>query len=83
VAEDILDVLTRFHREVFLPDFEKVIEERISVQTSTFCLEMLSHFEEIHRRFDRLESLESDDRASVDGPSQQKMRAPFGARIRS
>jgi chromosome segregation ATPase len=52
MAEDLLSVLTRFHSEVVLPDIERIVDTRITPLRQ----EMLSHFDAIYRRFDRLES---------------------------
>jgi predicted nucleic acid-binding Zn-ribbon protein len=49
--EDLLRVLTRFHQEVLVPDIERIFEERLA----PFRGEVLSHFDAIYRRFDRLE----------------------------
>jgi hypothetical protein len=56
MADDLLGVLTRFHREVVLPDIERIVDERISSEIAPFWQEMLSHFDAIHKRFDRLET---------------------------
>lgn len=51
MADDLLKVLTRFHREVMLPDVERVVgdaERRIRD-------EMLTHFDGVYKRLDRLE----------------------------
>jgi hypothetical protein len=52
-GDEILKVLTRFHRQTFLPDFERVLDERVG--PVALRGEMLSHFDTINRRFDRLE----------------------------
>jgi hypothetical protein len=49
--EEVFEVLTRFYREVFLPDFERIVSRVMAEQD----LRMNSHFAEMHRRFDRLE----------------------------
>jgi hypothetical protein len=51
MAEDLPSVLTRFHGEVVLPDIERVLDARIAPLRQ----EMLSHFDAIYRRFERLE----------------------------
>ena len=52
MADDLLQVLTRFHREVVLPDLERVVDARISPLRE----EMLANFDAVFRRLDRLES---------------------------
>ena len=52
MAEDLFQVLTRFHREVVLPD----LDSRIGVKIDTLRDEMLSHFDAVYKRLDRLES---------------------------
>src|SRR5512135_534573 len=51
MGDDLIPILTRFHREIVLPDIERVVgnavgdlERRLNV-----------HFDEIYRRLDRLE----------------------------
>ena len=45
-------MLTRFHREVVMPDMERAIDERVGGLRN----EMLTHFDGIYQRFDRLET---------------------------
>ena len=52
MADDLLQVLTRFHREVVLPDLERVVDARIGPLRE----EMLSNFDAIYKKLDRLES---------------------------
>jgi phage shock protein A len=52
MAEDLLRVLTRFHREVVLPDLERVVEGRLAPLRE----EMLANFDAVFKRLDRLES---------------------------
>ncbi len=52
MAEDLLGVLTRFHREVVVPDLERVVDARIAPLRE----EMLANFEAVFKRLDRLES---------------------------
>lgn len=56
VADDLLQVLTRFHREVVLPDIERVVDERLDARISSLREEMLSNFDAIYKKLDRLES---------------------------
>jgi chromosome segregation ATPase len=52
MADDLLGVLTRFHREVVVPDLERIVDERIAPLRE----EMLANFDAVFRRLDRLES---------------------------
>ena len=54
--KDFLSVLAKFHREVFVPDFERILDAHFNVGLTPFRGEMLSHFDAIYKRFDRLES---------------------------
>ena len=46
----LLSELERFHREVFLPDFERVVERLITPRFD----EMRGHFDAIDHRLDKL-----------------------------
>ena len=52
----MLRLLTRFHREVVVPDIERIVDARSGIKIEALQNEMFSHFDEIYRRFDRLES---------------------------
>ena len=52
MADELLTVLTRFHREVVVPDIQTLVGDRIE----SLRAEMLSGFDAIYQRFDRLES---------------------------
>ena len=52
MSDDLLNVLTRFHREVVVPDIERIVEAKIT----PFREEMLANFDAVFRRLDRLES---------------------------
>ena len=59
MPDELLSVLTRFHREVVVPDIERIVGESVGgvdSRLSALRQEMLSHFDGIHKRFDRLES---------------------------
>jgi hypothetical protein len=56
VSDDLLSVLTRFHREVVLPDIERIVGERLDAKITPLREEMLANFDAIYKRFDRLES---------------------------
>ncbi|HEV7487524.1 MAG TPA: hypothetical protein VGQ65_17795 [Thermoanaerobaculia bacterium] len=52
----MLQVLTQFHREVVIPDVERIVEEAINTSVGSLRNDMYSHFDAIHVRFNRLES---------------------------
>jgi len=55
VPDELLVVLTRFHREVLLPDLQRLetrLDERIDARFDEFN----GHFDAIYQRFDRLET---------------------------
>jgi hypothetical protein len=59
MAEELYGVLMRFHREVVVPDIERIVDDRIgSVDGRVAGLrnETLTHFDEVYKRFDRLET---------------------------
>lgn len=49
--QELLTVLTGFHREVFLPDMERIVSRVVG----DVELRMNRRFAEMHRRLDRLE----------------------------
>ena len=52
MADDLLPLLTRFHREIVAPDIERIVgnaEQRINAKLD-------SHLDAIYTRFDRLET---------------------------
>ena len=55
MTEDEKEILMRFHREVFLPDFERIFDS-LSGSLELLRKDMRAGFAEFHRRFDRLES---------------------------
>ena len=66
MADDLLSVLTRFHRDVVLPDLERVVDERLEGIIQPLRDEMLSNFDAVFERLDRLESEYQVLRAAVD-----------------
>ena len=56
MPEDLFGVLMRFHREVALPDIERLIDERLTLRIEPLRNEMLTNFDAVYHRFDRLES---------------------------
>jgi hypothetical protein len=56
MKNDVLQLLTRYHREVMLPDVQRIVEDSIDKSVGAFRNDMYSHFDAMHARFDRLES---------------------------
>lgn len=54
MADELFEVLTRFHREIVLPDLVEKID-KVHDQVGSVRGEVLAHFDEMYRRFDRLE----------------------------
>jgi len=52
VADDLLPILTRFQRDVLLPDVKRIVGEAVGALEGR----MNAHFDAIYRRFDRLET---------------------------
>jgi hypothetical protein len=71
MSDDLLKVLTRFHREVVVPDIDRLVDERISKTDKKFD-EILTHFDAIYQRFDRLDLTrrrEGREEVPIDGPA--------------
>lgn len=56
MAEDLLNVLTRFHREVVVPDVERIVERVVDAKVTPLREEMLANFDAVLKRLDQLES---------------------------
>jgi hypothetical protein len=59
VADDLIPVLTRFHREVLLPDVKRIVGEavgQLQTEMNERFVEVNGRFEAIYKRFDRLET---------------------------
>ena len=54
MAEELFSVLTKFHREVVVPDIQRIVGA--AVAPCALRDETLSHFDAIYKRSDRLES---------------------------
>lgn len=52
MADDLYSVLTRFHREVFLPDFERILKHREPIDRLRD--DMLAQFGRIARKMDQV-----------------------------
>ncbi len=57
MGDDLLPILTRFHREIVLPDIERVVERVVEDRTRSRFDDIDRHFDEIYKRFDRLERI--------------------------
>ena len=59
MAEDLLAILSRFHREVLLPDLERLLTvgaDSLLHEMNERFAEVFRRFDAIHERFDRLET---------------------------
>jgi hypothetical protein len=57
MADDLYDVLMRFHRQVVQPEFEELRGEMREMRGEMVTRsEMLSYMDDIYKRFDRLEA---------------------------
>jgi polyhydroxyalkanoate synthesis regulator phasin len=54
VPDDLIPILAKFHREVVLPDMQRIARE-LRAEMDTRAREMNGHFDAIYKRFDRLE----------------------------
>jgi septal ring factor EnvC (AmiA/AmiB activator) len=56
MKNDVLQLLTRYHREVMLPDVQRIVDDAIDKSVGALRNDMYSHFDAMYVRFDRLES---------------------------
>lgn len=56
VAEDLVPVLAKFHREVLLPDVKRVVAEAVEASERRLRDEMQTGFDALAQRLDRLET---------------------------
>lgn len=56
MKDDMLQLLTRFHREVLIPDVQRIVEDAIEKSVGSLRNEMNKHFDDMYVRFGRLES---------------------------
>ena len=61
MADDLIPVLTRFHRDVVLRDIQRIVGEAVGGLETR----MNAHFEAVDQRFDRLERIHSGFRAKA------------------
>jgi hypothetical protein len=55
VGEDLIPILTRFHREIVLPDIQRVVGE-LRLEMNERFAGLDAHFDAIYQRFDKLET---------------------------
>lgn len=68
MANELWNTLMRFHREIALPDVERLLDTRIGrvdERIDALADQMLTHFDAIYVRFERLESEYHSVRAAV------------------
>jgi chromosome segregation ATPase len=56
MPDDVLQVLTRFHYEVVLPDVQRIVEDAIGTSVGSLRNEMCDLFDGMYVRMDRSES---------------------------
>ena len=56
MPDELFSILMRFHREVVLPDIERIVGGVVDSRVTALRDEMLSNFDAVYKRFDRLES---------------------------
>lgn len=59
MANELWDTLLRFHREITVPDIVEIVDSRTDGLRATIASlrnEMLTHFDAVYQRLDRLES---------------------------
>ena len=67
MAEDLYQTLMRFHREIAVPDIERIVDSRVT----PFRDEVMTHLDGLWKRFDRLESEYYALKAAVDRVEQR------------
>jgi hypothetical protein len=65
-VEDLVQVLTKFHREIVVPDIERIVGNAIEGSERRLRDEMHAGFDALAQRLDRLEL-----KARVDGLQEQ------------
>ena len=56
MSEELVSVLARFHREVVLPDIERVVAERVAGLVNPRFDAIDGHFDSVYHRLERLET---------------------------
>src|SRR5262245_50252612 len=52
VGDDLIPILTRFHRDVLLPEFRQIVRDEVG----SLRVEVTAHFDAIYKRFEKLET---------------------------
>ncbi len=65
LSAELLNVLTRFHRDVVVPDIERIFDERFEARITPFRNEVMTNFDAVYARFDRLEAEYASLKAAV------------------
>ena len=65
MADELLNTLLRFHREVAVPDIERIVGNIVEPKITALRDEMITSFDAVHKRFDRLESEYESIKAAV------------------
>ena len=55
MAEDLITILTKFHREIVVPDMQQMFADLRGEMNERFS-EVYGHFDAIYQRLDRLET---------------------------
>lgn len=69
MAEELLTILTRFHRDVFVPDIERILDAKLGARIGGLRHEMLANFDAVFERLDQLASALSSRRSTSSGRS--------------
>ena len=56
MKDDLLQIRTRFHHEVLLPDVQRIVDDAIEKSAGSLRHEMNTHFDGVYVRLDRLEA---------------------------
>lgn len=59
VADEVLSILTRFHREVVLPDIQRVVTEAVGESERRLRDEIQTAFDALAQRMDRLAEIDT------------------------
>ena len=54
--DELWRTLMRFHREIVVPDIERIVDDRVNTNINSLRNAMLANFDALWKRMDRLES---------------------------
>ena len=60
--DELFGILMRFHRDIVVPDIERIVGHKVDDLRD----EMLTNFDAVYKRFDRVESEQASLGATVD-----------------